>query len=118
MKQYARCSVAFSKHSGLDIYEKYGVNQYFTELGLSVTPKYRQRRIGEFLLSARKEFGPACGLKLSNICYTSDHSNKCGLKAGYTLEGELTWDEMRKIDSGCVFPNIESRAFTNQTWVF
>ena len=118
MRSYFRCFDAMNKEFGLNVYEKYGVDQYYSEHGLSVSPNFRKRRIGEYLLKARKEIGPACGLKLTNIFYTSDFSNKCGLKAGYTLEGKLTWDELRKIDPECVFPNIESQAYTNQTWVF
>ena len=106
------------KKNNLDVYEKYGVDQFYNEGGLSVDPKYRRRRIGEYLLKARKEIGLACGLKLTNVCYSSEYSNKCGLNAGYTLEAKVTYDELRKIDPELVFPNIESRTYTSQTWLF
>lgn len=41
------------EHLNLNVFEKYGVNENYTEIGLSVAPHYRGRRIAENILRAR-----------------------------------------------------------------
>lgn len=118
MKLYSLVNDTLAKHLDFDLFKKYNVDHNFTELGLSVDPKYRRRRIAEYLLRARKEIGVACGLKLTNIFYSSDYSDKCAESAGFHHEGGLTWEELHKLDPKLVFPNIDSRALTIKTWVF
>lgn len=71
-------------------FEKYQVNEYMSELGLSVAREYRGRGIGEYILRARVPLGKAIGIKITNTIFTSTASQVLADKVGFELDFEIT----------------------------
>lgn len=69
-----------------DTYERYGVDQYLTSAGLTVTPKYRGRGIGEQFLKSRAVICKEFGIKLTSTSFTSEFSNRIADKVGFKLD--------------------------------
>lgn len=111
-------------HEKVNICEKYNIETYISSMGLAVNSKYRGLGLSQRLLETRylnysiynliysylqcshfcyrKLLAKPFGFKLTNTVFTSDFSNRNADKAGFQLDLEFTYDEIKKI-----FPEIE-----------
>lgn len=71
-------------------FEKYQVNEYMSEQGLSVAREYRGRGIGEYILRARFPLGKAIGVEITNTIFTSIASQVIADKVGFEVDFEIT----------------------------
>lgn len=73
-----------------NVFEKYNVDVFMSELGLSVAREYRGRGIGEHILRARVPLGKAIGIQVTNTLFTSTASQILADKVGFELDFEIT----------------------------
>lgn len=85
-KNVRQFDALFFMGENFNICEHYGVDKYLSCAGLVVSSKYRGRRIGEHLLSARKAVCKHFGIKLTSTPFTSNYSNKIADKVGFKLD--------------------------------
>lgn len=92
-----------------NLYERYGVQEYLSAMGLSVDPKYRGRGIATELLRARIPLCRAVGIRLTSTCFTGAGSQIAAARAGYTEDYSVTYGELKAIDARFDFPGIENK---------
>ncbi|XP_069669110.1 uncharacterized protein [Periplaneta americana] len=93
----------------VDVYERYGVNEYMTAMGLCVDPVFRGQGVGLELLKARFDLGKAVGLKATMTIFTGVASQKLAYKVGMEVLAEVFYDDLQE-DGKPVYPNIKSKS--------
>jgi len=110
-----RCIRALMKHvfdtlvGMANVYERYGVEEYMTALGLCVDPVFRGQGLGLEILKARFDLCKAVDLKVSMTIFTAVASQLLAHRVGMEVIAEI-WYEDCKEDGKPVFPNIESKS--------
>ncbi|XP_055586150.1 uncharacterized protein LOC129738859 [Uranotaenia lowii] len=90
-----------------NVFDKYGVNEYLSAMGLSVEPEYRGRGIATEILRARVPLCRAVGLRLTSTCFTGPASQHAARKAGFVEDFSVEYGALAEIDKRFVFPGIE-----------
>ncbi|CAG4967509.1 unnamed protein product [Colias eurytheme] len=90
---------------GVDIFERFGVNQYLTAYGLVVDPAWRGLAIGKEMLLARIPLCKALGIKVTATVFTAAASQSVAKKAGFHDIFVMTYAELAR--KGFNFPGIE-----------
>ncbi|XP_049883929.1 uncharacterized protein LOC126379264 [Pectinophora gossypiella] len=90
---------------GVNIFEKYRVEQYLTAYGLVVDPKWRGLSVGKEILRARVPLCKALGIKVTATVFTAGASQAVAAKAGFTTIFEISYEDLAK--RGFIFPGIE-----------
>nr|CAD7423244.1 unnamed protein product [Timema monikensis] len=88
-----------------DPFQKYGVSEYMTAMGLSVAKEFQGQGLGLELLKARSEVGRAVGLRLTVTVFTAIESQVLADRAGFQLLGEIAYQEY-KVDGKVVYPDL------------
>ncbi|XP_065079282.1 uncharacterized protein LOC135702184 [Ochlerotatus camptorhynchus] len=88
----------------IDLFEKYGVDEYLSAWGLSVAPKYRGRGIATELLRARIPMCRAMGLRLTVTLFSSPGSQIPAAKVGFYDEIVVTYKQLA--EQGYLFPGV------------
>jgi GNAT superfamily N-acetyltransferase len=91
----------------VNVFEKYGVNEYLTAMGLCVDPVFRGQRLGMELLKTRFDLCKAVGLKVTMSFFSVGASQLQAHRAGMEVIGEFWYDDCKE-DGKPVFPNIKS----------
>ncbi|XP_067002741.2 uncharacterized protein [Anabrus simplex] len=91
----------------VDVFQRYGVNEYMTALGLSVQPAYRGQGIGIELLRARFDLGRAVGLKLTVTVFTAIASQILAHRIGMEVLAEVSYKDYLQ-DGQVVFQNMKT----------
>ncbi|XP_055609196.1 uncharacterized protein LOC129756362 [Uranotaenia lowii] len=90
-----------------NVFDKYGVNEYLSSMGLSVEPEYRGRGIATEILRARVPLCRAVGLRLTSTCFTGPASQHAARKAGFVEDFSVQYGALVEVDRRFVFPGIE-----------
>ncbi|KAJ8893853.1 hypothetical protein PR048_006454 [Dryococelus australis] len=90
-----------------DPFELYGVEEYITAMGLSVSKEFQGQGLGKELLKARFDVGRAVGVKLTVTCFTAKESQVLASREGFEELARLTYVDY-KIDGKEVFPGVKS----------
>ncbi|XP_067002725.2 uncharacterized protein [Anabrus simplex] len=91
----------------VDVFQRYGVNEYMTAMGLSVHPAYRGQGIGIELLRARFDLGRAVGLKLTVTVFTAISSQILAHRIEMEVLAEVAYNDYLQ-DGQVVFPNMKT----------
>lgn len=97
----------FSEKS--NTYERYGVDEYLTAMGLSVMPKFRGRGLATEILRARIPLCRAVGLSLTSTVFTAIGSQIPAGKVGFEETFVMEYAELAKADPRFVFPGMQSK---------
>ncbi|XP_053621846.1 uncharacterized protein LOC128681738 [Plodia interpunctella] len=89
----------------VDVFAKFGVDQYLTAYGLVVDPEWRGCKIGKEILEARIPLCKALGIKVTVTVFTAAASQAVAMKAGFHDLFEITYEELAS--KGFVFPGVE-----------
>ncbi|EAT34935.1 AAEL012863-PA [Aedes aegypti] len=87
-----------------NIFEKYGIENYLSAWGLSVSPKYRGRGVGTELLRARIPMCRAMGLTVTVTLFSNPGSQIPAAKVGFYDEIVVTYKELE--EQGYHFPGV------------
>ncbi|XP_047542378.1 uncharacterized protein LOC125074938 [Vanessa atalanta] len=89
----------------VDIFTKFGVEQYLTAYGLVVDPKWRGCGIGKEILLARIPLCKAIGVKVTATVFTAAASQAVAKKAGFQDLYQISYEDLAK--EGFRFPGVE-----------
>ncbi|XP_045457809.1 uncharacterized protein LOC123668060 [Melitaea cinxia] len=89
----------------VDIFSKFGVEQYLTAYGLVVDPKWRGCNIGKEILLARIPLCKALGIKVTATVFTAAASQAVAKKAGFQDLFKISYEDLAK--QGFRFPGVE-----------
>lgn len=92
-----------------NVYEKYNTDCTIFGWGLSVSKKYRGRKIASEILRARIPLCKAIGVKLSTTIFTNIISQKCAEGVGFKEDFVITYDDLFEINSGWDFRNESTK---------
>ncbi|XP_055310814.1 uncharacterized protein LOC129573785 [Sitodiplosis mosellana] len=105
-------------YENFDPFQHYGVDEYLSSFGLSVSRKYRGRSIGDHFLATRKNLCNEFALKLTHTFFTSDFSNHNADKAGFETNVAIKYEDVIKTHPRFNhIKNIKSKAMTLKTMV-
>lgn len=90
------CKVLRIVNQNYDIYKTYDVKVYLDTHILVVNPKYRGRKIGQYLLATNQLICAEFGIRLASATFSSNFSNRIADKVGYKI------DKAFKYPSNCV----------------
>jgi GNAT superfamily N-acetyltransferase len=93
----------------INVYERYGVEEYFSAMGLCVDPVFRGQGLGLELLKARFDLGKAVGLKATMTVFTAQASQRLADKLGMEVLTEIVYEDCI-IDGKQAFPNIKGKS--------
>jgi GNAT superfamily N-acetyltransferase len=93
----------------VDVYERYGVEEYMAAMGLCVDPVFRGQGLGLELLKARFDLGKSVGLKATMTVFTAQASQRLAYKLGMEVLTEILYEDC-KIDGKQTFPNIKGKS--------
>ncbi|XP_031621398.1 uncharacterized protein LOC116339578 [Contarinia nasturtii] len=103
-------------YEDFDTFKYYGVDEYLTSFGLSVSRKYRGRSIGDHFLATRKKLCKQYNLKLTHTFFTSDYSNQNADKVGFETNVALKYEDVIKAHPRFShIANIKSKGMTLKT---
>ncbi|XP_063243559.1 uncharacterized protein LOC134542903 [Bacillus rossius redtenbacheri] len=91
-----------------DPFEKYGVEEYITAVGLSVAKEFQGQGLGKELLKARFDVGRAVGVKLTVTAFTAIESQVLATRDGFEELARIDYKDY-KVDGKEVFPGITSK---------
>ncbi|XP_034827755.1 uncharacterized protein [Maniola hyperantus] len=89
----------------VDIFDKFGVDQYLNAYGLVVTPQWRGCGVGKEILLARIPLCKALGVKVTATVFTAAASQAVARKAGFQDLFQISYEELAK--RGFCFPGVE-----------
>ncbi|XP_045770897.1 uncharacterized protein LOC123871247 [Maniola jurtina] len=89
----------------VDIFEKFGVEQYLTAYGLVVAPQWRGCGVGKEILLARIPLCKALGVKVTATVFTAAASQAVARKAGFQDLFQISYEELAK--RGFSFPGVD-----------
>ena len=92
-----------------NVFERYGVNEYMTALGLCVDPVFRGQGLGLEILKARYDLCKAVELKITMTIFTGIASQLQAHRAGMEVIAEILYEDFKE-DGKPVFPNIECKS--------
>ncbi|XP_041970432.1 uncharacterized protein LOC121726868 isoform X2 [Aricia agestis] len=90
---------------GVDIFSRFGVEQYLTAYGLVVAPRWRGAGIGKEMLLARIPLCKALGVRVTATVFTAAASQAVAARAGFQLLHEISYADLA--DRGFRFPGVE-----------
>ncbi|XP_039752331.1 uncharacterized protein LOC120628164 [Pararge aegeria] len=90
---------------GVDVFARFGVQQYLTAYGLVVAPNWRGCGIGKEVLLARVPLCKALNIKVTATVFTAAASQAVARKAGFQDLFQITYEELAK--HGFRFPGVE-----------
>jgi GNAT superfamily N-acetyltransferase len=93
----------------VNVYERYGVEEYLSAMGLCVDPVFRGQGLGLELLKARFDLGKAVGLKVTMTVFTAQASQRLAHKLGMEVLTEIVYEDCT-IDGKQAFPNIKGKS--------
>jgi GNAT superfamily N-acetyltransferase len=96
--------------SSVNVFERYGVDEYMSALGLLVHPDYRGQGLSVEILKARFDLGKAVGLKATMTFFSPLAAQIAAQKAGMELLAEAFYNDYKE-DGEVVFPNIKTKSF-------
>ncbi|XP_014245844.1 uncharacterized protein LOC106664543 [Cimex lectularius] len=79
----------------VDVYDRYGVDEYLEGLGLSVHPEYHGCNLGYRILESREKLCKALGLNVAVTMFTAASSQHIARKLGYETLVEIDYDEVK-----------------------
>jgi GNAT superfamily N-acetyltransferase len=103
MKRLARDGMVFIANY-VNIFERFGVTEYLSALGLVVHPDYRGQGLGEEILKARTNLGRALGLKVTMTFFTTVGGQKSAEKARMQVLAEIPYSIFKTEDGEEVYP--------------
>uniref|UniRef100_R4FLD1 Putative acetyltransferase n=1 Tax=Rhodnius prolixus TaxID=13249 RepID=R4FLD1_RHOPR len=86
----------------VDVFERYGVDEYMTAMGLCVDPMYRGQGLGLEILKARFDLGKAVGLKVTMTAFTGIASQIQAERAGFEVIAEIFYADFKDEDGNPV----------------
>ena len=92
-----------------NVFERYGVNEYMTAVGLCVDPVFRGQGLGLEILKARFDLCKAVDVKVTMTIFTGIASQTLAHRVGMEVIAEV-WYEECKEDGKPVFPNIQCKS--------
>lgn len=94
-----------------DVYERFGVKNYMTAMGLCVNTAYRRRGIATEMLKARAPFLKKLNLKVTSTAFTGIGSQKAAALAGYKDIHVRSYDEIGKEFTAFDFTKCATKEF-------
>ncbi|KFB53669.1 AGAP004529-PA-like protein [Anopheles sinensis] len=91
----------------VNLFERYGVDKYLSECGLSVNSRYRGRGIATEILKAYVPICKAFGLRLTSTNFTAIGSQIAATKVGFKTDLEMRYDDFVKVDPSLTFDGIK-----------
>ncbi|XP_059468792.1 uncharacterized protein LOC132192722 [Neocloeon triangulifer] len=102
-----RCLNTFRQTSRMvNVFERYGVDHYIDGGGMSVSPEWRGKGIGQMLVQARYNLCKEMGIPLTKTIFTAVQSQKVALKGGFELLGEILYKDLKEPDGQIRFPDM------------
>ena len=92
-----------------NVFEKYGVDEYLTALGLCVDPVFRGQGLGLEILKARFDLCKAVDLKVTMTIFTGIASQLLAHRVGMEVIAEVLYEDCIE-DGKPAFPNIECKS--------
>ncbi|PSN32096.1 hypothetical protein C0J52_23918 [Blattella germanica] len=98
----------------VNVFEKYGVEEYMTAMGLCVDPVFRGQGLGLEILKARFDLGKAVGLKVTQTAFTGMASQKLAHKVGFEVLTEVPYEDFKE-NGQPVYPGIKCKTLKIMT---
>jgi len=92
-----------------NVFERYGVEEYMTALGLCVDPVFRGQGLGLEILKTRFDLCKAVDVKVTMTVFTAVPSQVLAHRVGMEVLAEVWYEDCIE-DGKLVFPNIESKS--------
>ena len=92
-----------------NVFERYGVEEYMTALGLCVHPLFRGQGLGLEILKARFDLCKAVDLKVTMTIFTGVASQLLAHRVGMVVLADLLFEDFKE-DGKPAFPNIECKS--------
>ncbi|XP_065351705.1 uncharacterized protein LOC135947066 [Cloeon dipterum] len=89
-----------------NVFESYGVDHYIEGAGLSVSPEWRGKGIGQLLMQARYTLSRAMGIPMTRTIFTAVQSQKVALKGGFEELGHVLYTDLKEEDGQPRFPKM------------
>ncbi|KAF5281277.1 hypothetical protein FQA39_LY05163 [Lamprigera yunnana] len=93
-----------------NVFDALQVDVLMCSNGLYTSPDYRGQGLGIEMFKARETLSKAFGIKASVSTATSIISQKLAERAGYKVLSEISYDELKNMDSKFSYPGIEKHS--------
>ncbi|PSN38571.1 hypothetical protein C0J52_19756 [Blattella germanica] len=93
----------------VNIFDKYGIEEYISALGLLVHPTFRGQGLGLEILKVRYDVGRAMGLKGTMTVFSGDASQKLAYRAGMEFLSEVSYDYFKEDDGSPTYGDVECK---------
>lgn len=110
-----RCMRTVMKHAMdkatelANVFERYGVQEYMTAVGLCVDPVFRGQGLGLEILKARFDLCKAVDLKVTMTVFTGIASQLLAHRVGMEVIAEVVYEDCKE-DGKPAFPNIKCKS--------
>jgi GNAT superfamily N-acetyltransferase len=92
-----------------NVFERYGVQEYMTAVGLCVDPVFRGQGLGLEILKARFDLCKAVDLKVTMTVFTGIASQLLAHRVGMEVIAEVVYEDCKE-DGKPAFPNIKCKS--------
>ncbi|XP_055537814.1 uncharacterized protein LOC129725722 [Wyeomyia smithii] len=94
----------------VDLFGRYGVQEYLTDYGMAVHREYRGKGICREMLRARIPLCKTFGLRLTSTNFTNLGAQAVAAKLGYRCDLEMSYDELAKRGPLFSYPGISAKS--------
>lgn len=101
-----------------NVFERLHVDRYLTAVGLAINRRYRGLGIATGMLRARIPMCQEFQIPVTVTDFTAQGSQRAAEKAGFQVEGEVTYDELAKVRPNFAYRGIKDKSLKMMSlWV-